>query len=309
MRIYYAAGVPLRQGGRFLMIAFGLVFICHQIGWASTVQQSAVQAPVFTHNGQKVVASLVPRAKSTSVQIAFGVEGGRLAAVEAKPFEEAARPVVDKKDFKSGLFVIQVVNLSKGSSAAIAVASDFFSTSTEYWIFNAHRAAPWAKARILNQTLDSRVRELTITATDGGPLDSDNTADGRITLVGGPKDSFWGYALGTLLIRFFGVFLVLSILMIGMLCSGKIFEKIEARKTHAQRQERKSDPGQIPPMDHRAKEGNPPDTESVAALSAALRLHFFQVRSPAPVALKTSGATAWIHQGRQRAMGSRHFTV
>ncbi len=309
MRIYHAAGGPLRQGGQFLMIAVGLVFICHQIGWASNMLPSAAETPVFVHKGEKIVASLVPRAKSTAVQIAFGAGGARLAAVAAKPFEAAARPVVDKKDFKSGLFVIQVVNLSVGSSASISVASDFFSTSTEYWIFNAHRAAPWAKARILNQVRDSRVREITLTVTDGGPLDSDNSADGRITLVGGPKDSFWGYALGTLLIRFFGVFLVLSILMIGMLCSGKIFEKIEARKAHAQRQERKSDPGQIPSLDHRAKEGNPPDTESVAALSAALRLHFFQVRSPAPVALKTSGATAWIHQGRQRAMGSRYFIV
>ncbi len=309
MRMYHATGGPAWQGGRFLMTVVGLVLLCCQIGWASSLSPSTAEPPVFTHKGEKIAASLLPRAKSTPIRMTFGAAGGRLAAVAAKPFEEAARPEVDKKDFKSGLFVIQVVNLPVGASACVAIASDFFSSSTEYWIFNAHRAAPWAEAQILNQARDSRVRELTLTVTDGGPSDSDNAADGCITLVGGPKDSFWGYALGTLLIRFFGIFLVLSILMIGMLCSGKIFEKLEARKARARRQDRKSGSGQVPPEGHSANEAQTPDTESVAALSAALHLHFSQVQAPAPLALKTSGATAWTQQGRQRAMESRNFGV
>ena len=62
---------------------------------------------------------------------------------------------------------------------------------------------------------------------DGGNLDADGAADGQIRLVGGPRDSFWGYALGTLFIRFFGIFFVLSLLMIGMFASGWIFTLLD----------------------------------------------------------------------------------
>ena len=56
-------------------------------------------------------------------------------------------------------------------------------------------------------------------------------ANGRIQLIGGPKDYFWSYALGTLVVRFFGVFLVLSMLMIGMLSAGQLFIALEKRRT------------------------------------------------------------------------------
>ncbi len=66
---------------------------------------------------------------------------------------------------------------------------------------------------------------------DGGELDSDGIVDGRIQIIGGPKDYFWSYAIGTLVVRLFGIFLVLSMLMIGMLAAGQVFIAIAKRHT------------------------------------------------------------------------------
>jgi hypothetical protein len=77
--------------------------------------------------------------------------------------------------------------------------------------------------------LPDRVYQLTVALRDGGPLDADGEANGVILAVSAPRDSFWGYAIGTLFIRFFGVFIVLGVLQLGMLISGGIFKRIQAR--------------------------------------------------------------------------------
>jgi hypothetical protein len=233
-----------------------------------------------------------------------------LAAVTAKPFDVVSTLEVDTKDFKSGLFAIRVADVAVSGEATISVASDFFSSSTEYWIFNEHQAVPWRQAETEKKAHDNRVQELILTVTDGGPLDADNIADGRITLVGGPWDSFWGYALGTLFIRFFGIFLVLSVLMIGMMGSGKIFEKLEARRDPPSRAPLRgvSEPQVLAECAPPSTDDAPtPAADKVAAMSLALHMHFTRLRTQALTRLDAPASAAWIQQGRQRAMGARCF--
>jgi hypothetical protein len=312
MRIYRAIHHRWLSAIRLGAMVAGLMLLCNPAGWASNVSPAGDGAPVFTRQGEKIVVSLIPRAKSTSVRIAFGATGGALAEVTAKPFEEAARSAVDEKDFKSGVFVIQVVDVDVGGTAKISVTSDFFSSSTEYWIFNQRQAVPWTQAKIENKAHDNLVQELILTVVDGGPLDADYAADGRITLVGGPWDSFWGYALGTLFIRFFGIFLVLSVLMIGMMVSGKIFETLEKRKDRSGRAPLRVVSGPVasaesaPPLTGVA----PPATaDRIAVISLALHMHFNRLRARAVTRLDAPASAAWIQQGRQRVMGARCFGV
>ena len=142
---------------------------------------------------------------------------------------------MDIKNFKSAVFEIAIRDVARGGTATVAIRSDFFSLSTAFYVFNPKRAEPWIRdAQKENRVLEQRVRELVVQVQDGGDLDADGAADGQIRLVGGPRDSFWGYALGTLFIRFFGIFFVLSLLMIGMFASGWIFtllDRIRGGKT------------------------------------------------------------------------------
>jgi hypothetical protein len=288
-------------------IVAGLMLLCDPAGWASTASSAGDDAPAFTRQGEKIEVSLIPRAKSTIVRIGFGTTGGTLVDVTATPFEEVARSAVDEKDFKSGVFVIQVADVAVGGKAKISVTSDFFSASTEYWVFNDHQAVPWTRVDIKNKAHGNLVQELILTVADGGPLDADHTADGQITVMGGPWDSFWGYALGTLFIRFFGIFLVLSVLMVGMLVSGKIFETLEARRNRPARA-----PLRVVSAMAEDESGTPstgdapaPAADKIAALSLALHLHAARLRAQAVKRLDAPAAAAWIQQGRQRAMGAR----
>ncbi len=295
----------LGQGGLCLMLIVGLIVIYSQVGWAYNGPHNNKEIPQFTQEGEKIVATLIPRAKSTHVRITFDVSGGQLASMTAKPFKEADRPEVDEKDFKSGLYVIYLENLPVEGTASITLSSNFFSSSTEYWIFNPDREAAWTKADIQNIDRGDLMRDIILTVEDGGPLDADNIADGSITLVGGPKDSFWGYALGTLFIRFFGIFLVLSILMFGMFCSGMIFEKLDKRETQKRgRPESGSEPTSYPDGGKINDGGQPVDVESVAAAAAALHIFLSPAREPVILELKIPGATGWIQNGRHRAMSA-----
>ena len=258
--------------------------------------------PEFTREGNMITAKLIPRAKSTSVSIHFTVSGGRLVNVEGMDFQEAARPGVDNKDFKSELFTIKIDGVPPGGEAKVSVTSDFFSSSTEYWIFNRNLKEPWMNADAKNISLPDMVQELLVSVKDGGPFDSDGAVNGRITLSGGPKDSFWGYALGTLFIRFFGIFLVLSILMIGMILSGKIFQMIDKKK--AKREKEIQVQPEVPAPDIQPTEAIEP--ELAAAVCAALHLHFSGRRSGAASSPSiTPAVSPWVRQGRERIMNAR----
>jgi Na+-transporting methylmalonyl-CoA/oxaloacetate decarboxylase gamma subunit len=269
--------------------------------WAAFGEDLEKPKPEFTREGDTITAKLIPRAKSTSVSIHFQVSGGRLIDVEGMDFKEAAHPGVDNKDFKSELFVIKIDKVSPGGEAKVFITSDFFSSSTQYWIFNRKSKDPWMNGDVQNMSLPDLVQKLVVSVKDGGPFDSDGAADGRITLVGGPKDSFWGYALGTLFIRFFGIFLVLSILMIGMILSGRVFQMIDKQK-HREAKEMPLQPAAAAPD---IQPAGTVASELAAAISVALHLHFSGRRPTATSHFFTPEISPWLRQGRERMMNAR----
>ena len=298
---------------RFLIICLGLVIAHVNAAEATLGADSEKPQVTFKRDGDKVVAALIPRAKSTTVHIAFAAAPGLLVAVKDMGFKSAARPEVDHKDFKSNLFIVSVADITKGSKVRLTVSSDFFSKSTEFWAFNPDQTPSWNNTQADNQSQSDRVRSLTITVKDGGPRDSDGASDGRLTLIGGPKDSFWGYALGTLFIRFFGIFIVLTILMIGMLISGRIFNRMEAQKKPL---ERPLEIKGVAPGDDTRKQRPPEDRppadpsteqETAAAIAAALHMHLSERQRAVPLKLQISKSGPWTHQGRERIMQVRYI--
>jgi hypothetical protein len=260
--------------------------------------------PTFTPSGDRIVAKFIPRAKSTSVTVEFQVtEGGTLAAVKGIDFANVDRPEVDVKNFKSAAFEIDIRDVTRGGMATVAMRSDFFSLSTAFYVFNPKQAAPWIKdAQKANRALAQRVRELVVQVQDGGKMDADGAADGQITMIGGPRDSFWGYALGTLFIRFFGIFFVLSLLMIGMIASGLIFKRLDRRRESTPDLEPK--PALRPATEACAASGQVPEVIA-AAIAAAIYLR--DDASPAGNAAVPSAqpGMAWTQAGRQRIMHDR----
>jgi Na+-transporting methylmalonyl-CoA/oxaloacetate decarboxylase gamma subunit len=269
--------------------------------WAAFGEDLEKPKPEFTREKDVITAKLIPRAKSTNVSIHFQVSGGRLINVEGMEFQKAARPGVDNKDFKSELFVIKIDKVSPGGKVKVSITSDFFSSSTEYWIFNPKSKIPWMNADAQNISLPDLVQKLTVTAKDGGPFDSDGAVDGRITLLGGPKDSFWGYALGTLFIRFFGIFLVLSILMIGLIISGRVFKMLDKRKARRDK-ETQVQPEAVTPDIQPVETIEP---ELAAAVCAALHLHFSAHQATTTHHFFTPAISPWLRQGRERLMNAR----
>lgn len=273
--------------------------------WAAFGEVIEKPVPEFSRQGDRISAKLIPRAKSTSVQIQFSVTGAKLLGVEGLDFEKAEGPEVDVKNFKSALFVIHLGDVTPGGEAKVSLSSDFFISATQFYVFNQTLPQPWIISNAANLTLPDRVQELVVTVKDGGPLDSDGKADGRITLVGGPRDSFWGYALGTLFIRFFGIFIVLSILMLGMIFSGLVFKWLARRKSTGRDTATTADALQI-------KEENtrPPGTrlEPAAAAAVAIALHLHLADAQAAQVMDLSGGPApgsWTLHGRAQMMAER----
>jgi Na+-transporting methylmalonyl-CoA/oxaloacetate decarboxylase gamma subunit len=286
----------------WLILAFMMIALTPQTSvWAAFGEDLEKPKPEFTREGDVITAKLIPRAKSTSVSIHFQVSGGRLIDVEGMDFKEAERPGIDNKDFKSELFMVKIDKVSPGGEVKVSITSDFFSSSTQYWIFNRTSKEPWMNADAQNLSLPDQVQKLVISIKDGGPFDSDGATDGRISLAGGPKDSFWGYALGTLFIRFFGIFLVLSILMIGMIISGKVFQFFDRKK------ERRAKEIQLPPVAV-TSDIQPAETvepELATAICVALHLHLFEHRPTATSHIFTPTLSPWARQGRERIMNAR----
>jgi hypothetical protein len=266
--------------------------------------------PEFSRQGEWITTKLIPRAKSTSVQIGFAVTGGgKLEAVKDVDFAAVDRPEVDIKNFKSSVFEVAVRNVARGETATVAIRSDFFTLSTAFYVFNPKRDKPWIEnAQTENRALPGRIREIIVPVRDGGDLDADGSVDGRITLIGGPRDSFWGYALGTLFIRFFGIFIVLTILMLGMMASGMVF-KILGR-TRAVKPAVPDGGAEIeasaPPLvalgvekfDHREQIAE----ARVAAIGAALYLRDKALKSGMPAA---EPGMVWALEGRKQIMHDR----
>jgi hypothetical protein len=272
--------------------------------WAAFGEVIEKPAPEFSRMADRISAKLIPRAKSTSVQIQFSAKDAKLLDVAGMDFEKAERPQVDVKNFKSALFVIHLGDVAPGGEAKVSIQSDFFISSTQFYVFNEALPDPWIIADAANLSLPDRVQELVVTVKDGGPLDSDGKADGRITLVGGPRDSFWGYALGTLFIRFFGIFIVLSILMLGMVISGLVFQRLTGRKTagfHAP-----AAPGGSPtPATDKSASAAALDPSAAAAVAVALHLHLAGAPASSRPVVAGPAAGSWVLHGRARMMADR----
>jgi hypothetical protein len=270
--------------------------------------------PEFTRAGDQISAKLIPRAKSTSVEIVFSVAaGGKIDAVKGVDFYSVDRPGVDVKNFKSAVFEIGISRVAPGGTATLSVASDFFTMSTAFYVFNPKRDTPWIKdVQSENQQLPDHIRQLLIQVKDGGDLDADGRADGRITVIGGPRDSFWGYALGTLFIRFFGIFIVLSVLMLGMIISGLVFKRLLREKDGAPVQTTVGAKPEAPPavaQQATAPLSVRPDAvpdEIAAAIAVGLHL---RSRERASEGAGSSGSlrneSGWVQEGRQRIMSDR----
>lgn len=260
----------------------------------------------FTRQGDAVVAKLIPRAKSTSVLIRFSVSEGRLSEVQGFAFEEAARPEVDRKDFRSGLFKTIVQDLPPGAEVKVSITSDFFTSATEFWVFNESLDQPWMKSEAEHKEHPNLVQEIVLTVKDGGQYDADGKTNGMVILIGGTKDSFWGYSLGTLFIRFFGIFLVLSVLMIGMLFSGKIFQRAEQTPAAPP----KSEPEESDVLkETEAAKHQGMDPALAAAIGIGLHLHLSSAQSQQYYYLLRPESGAWTQQGRERIMNVRYLAL
>lgn len=285
-----------------IFFALAVFVLIPGICWAAFGEDIEKPKPEFTREGDKITAKLIPRGKSTSILIAFEVSGGKLMKVSGVDFETAARPEVDIKNFKSALFMVEAGEISPpGAEVKVKISSKFFSSSTKYYVFNEHIEKPWMISEAENISLPDFFQDLIVTVKDGGLYDSDGAADGKIVFTGGPRDSFWGYALGTLFIRFFGIFIVLGVLMIGMIVSGKIFQTMEKKKVK---------PVEKPKPPAAAKHPAAPEKKGVSpematAVAVALHLHLSSLRSSAPMPLSVPRIDSWTQQGRQQMMEER----
>lgn len=295
-------GSPIRTVSCLAAI-FGMVLLASSPAMAAFGEDVEKPKPVFTRDGAVISAKLTPRGKSNSVTVRFEVNGGALTDVRAMDFASAKRPEIDQKDFRYDLFAIEIGNVPAGGEVNLSARSDFFSSSTSFFLFNANATPAWADSRAKHQPFPDRERELTMTVKDGGPFDTDGAADGNILLTGGPRDSFWGYAVGTLFIRFFGVFLVLIVLMIGMIVCGKFFEAADRRQAAALAA---SASKQAPVVQAPAAVVVEPELEPEMVAAIALALHMEMAGPPVERGLdEESSQSAWNLYGRQKIMSDR----
>lgn len=273
----------------------GLSFLATSSGpcWAAFGEDLEKPKPEFTAEEDKIVAKLIPRGKSTSILIEFAVSEAKLLGVEGMDFDEVKDASVDVKDFRSELFRVSIGGLPRGGEAKISLTCRYFTQATELWAYNAQHTPHWVNSQAQNIDHPERVQELLVAVKDGGPLDSDGAANGEITLIAGPKDSFWGYALGTLFIRFFGIFIVLGILEAGMLVSGRFFQHLESRRSA------KPAPTAAQP------EAADISGETAAAIGVALEMYLASLKEGSTLSLGQSTSPGWQQQGRDQWMSDR----
>ena len=113
----------------------------------------------------------------------------------------------------------------------------------------------------------------------------------------------WGKIIGTLMVRFVGVIIVLVILMIGMIILGKVVSKLvemqEARKTDADPKEASATALAVEPEIDAGEE------EVVAAIGAAIAMAMDLESVGAPSALAGASAGSWALAGRATQMDRR----
>jgi hypothetical protein len=245
----------------------------------------------FERQDRCIQARLIPLAKTTSITITFCCEGGELISVE-----EYRGPTegldINYRDLRSGLFRVRM-RTEPGAGLRLSLSSDYFTTATSVLMFNPGLQKYWLQepdAHLRRAAPNLRSLNLRVMPRDGSEMDIDGAENGVIELVVGPRDSFWGYALGTLFIRFFGIFIVLGILMAGMMLAGKIFRMME-RPTATPREVG-------PPVETSPENDLLP--EQIAAL--ALALHLQQQHKPASGPATFAAGVNWVQAGRLQLM-------
>ncbi len=194
--------------------------------WAAFGDDIEKPKPVFTQEDTDWVTELIPRGKSTPVRIRFHVDGGMLSKPVETDFTDANRPNINWKNYRSGYFLLDIIPAVPGGEVTLSLSSNYFTSATDIWGFTERKSKTWGTIGIKSRTVKGEPTLISSVIRDGSVLDEDGTADGKIQIIIGPRDDFWGYAIGTLVIRFFGVFMVLGILMIGMMLSGKVFKSM-----------------------------------------------------------------------------------
>ncbi|MFH0731186.1 MAG: choice-of-anchor U domain-containing protein [Pseudomonadota bacterium] len=290
------------------MVTAALLLLSGNRGWAAFGEDTEKPKPEFSQEGGDWIAKLTPRAKSNPIQIRFHVGGGTLVEVAAREFAAGDMPDVDPKTFRSDFFTLRASPGAPGGEVTLSLSCDYFTTATEIWGPKEKGSRTWGTIKAVTtgpkEGETEKTKTLTLNVKDGGALDADGVADGRIEVILGPQDSFWGYALGTLVIRFFGVFLVLGILMIGMIISGKVFQSIDARGEMKK---------VAPPVEEGLAIEPDPDAPRAeitgamaAAVAIALQLHAGGAsRTLSLTRLETQGTSSWSLTGRTQLMADR----
>jgi hypothetical protein len=287
------------------MVTLALLLTC-ATGWAAFGEDLEKPKPQFNQSKGDWIAHLMPRGKNSSIEIRFHAEGATLDTVTEPTFTPETLPAVDTKNFRSDFFSLHL-STKPGAEATVALSSDYFTSATELWAATAANPTTWASTGATNTNLADRVCQLSLKIRDGGPLDADGKVNGSITLVVGPRDSFWGYAWGTLFIRFFGIFLVLLILMAGMMLSGKTFEWIENRSCKLEVPEKAASGSPDTAAEPIIEEPPPREPgiqpETVAAIALAFHLKTTDRRRVAPADDRLS--SNWAIFGRGKIMADR----
>jgi hypothetical protein len=291
----------VRTIGLMVVLLCGLAI--SNAGWAAFGDDPEKPKPEFTRQEERIAAKLIPRGKSSSVLIEFQATGGRLLGIEGVDFDPAGQRGMDAKDFRSDLFAVTAGGISPGGEVKLSLSSNYFTQATELWVLNRASKTPWLPAGAENIERPNRVQELVVAVKDGGPLDSDGASNGEIVLIVGPKDSFWGYALGTLLIRFFGVFLVLGVLQAGMLLAGQVFQALDRRKEAP-----KITAATAAAAEEPEELSDTIEVEAATAIAVALHLHLAVLQASAALNLSQLDASSWARQGRTQIMRDRLLT-
>lgn len=285
------------------IMAMSVLLLHSGQAWAAFGEDLEKPRPEFSQEGGDWIAKLIPRGKSVSIQIRFHAEEAAIERTVMKEFREEEMPLVNWKNFRSDFFAVILTPAAPGAEVSLTISSDYFTTATELWGPASVNAREWATTGAVNVGLANRVNALTVKLRDGGPLDADGKTDGRIEFIFGPRDSFWGYAMGTLFIRFFGIFIVLGVLMIGMLFSGRVFQWIDTRKLEKEIAVPPS--ASTPEIPDTSVDAYVVDPAAVAAIAVALHLRSGAADPKPFVDLSAAASSTWSRYGRGKLMDER----
>jgi hypothetical protein len=214
-----------------LAISAILILIISNSVWAAFGEEDVeLPRPIFTKDGDEWVAELIPRGRAGSSKIRFHIDGGTLAQPAPKVFTMDDLPDINWKNYWSGFFTLDITpSHESGGKVTLSMSSDFFSSNTDLWGRTVQNSKTWGSISNDIKTGEKNITVITTVIKDGSTLDEDGVSDGKIRIIIGTRDHFWNFAMGALIIRTFGVFLMLIALMVGMVLSGTVFKYLDVK--------------------------------------------------------------------------------